>query len=108
MKVSVITDEIDADLERAAQVMAECGVRAAELRQLWDKNIVDAPTEYWQRAREILVRNDMHVVGIASPFFKCELPGDPADGPAGRLHNAQTRTIAEQPEVLERLLGVGK
>jgi sugar phosphate isomerase/epimerase len=102
MKVAVITDEIDADVERATAVMAEYGVHAAELRQIWDKNIVDAPREYWQRAKDILVARGMTVVGIASPFYKCALPGDPVEGPAGPMHSATARGLADQIEVLER------
>lgn len=102
MKLAVITDEIDADLERAVSVMAEYGVKGAELRQIWDKNIVDAPDEYWQRAKDILGRYDMQVVGIASPVYKCEMPGDPTEGPAGPLHSAAARGLADQMTVLER------
>jgi len=103
MEVSVITDEIDSDLERAVAVMSECGVRAAELRQIWDKNIVDAPRDYWERAREILARQNIKVVGIASPFYKCDLPG--VDGePTGRMHNAEVRGMDEQAQVLDRAI----
>jgi len=104
MEVSVITDEIDNDLERAAAVMVECGVRVAELRQIWDKNIVDAPREYWERARDIFARQDIRVAGIASPFFKCDLPGDTSSAPAGRMHSAQVRGLDEQTQVLDRAI----
>jgi len=104
MKLAVITDEIDADVERAADVMAEYGVKGAELRQLWDKNIVDASNDYWKRAKEILDRRGMNVVSIASPFYKCELPGDPTDGPSGPLHSAAARGLADQMAVLDRSL----
>ena len=104
MKVSVITDEIDCDLERAVAVMSDCGIRAAELRQIWDKNIVDAPREYWKRAKDILARQGMVVVGIASPFYKCDLPGDTAKVPPGRLHNAEVRGWDEQADVLGRAI----
>ena len=43
LKLAVITDEIDSDLGHALDVMAEYGVQGAELRQLWDKNIAEAP-----------------------------------------------------------------
>ena len=75
MKVAVITDEIDADLGHALDVMAEYGVRGAELRQIWDKNIAEAPQDYWRRAKDELDARGMTVVGIASPFYKCALPG---------------------------------
>ena len=108
MKVAVITDEIDADLGRALDVMAEYGVRGAELRQIWDKNIADAPEEYWQRAKRELDARGMTVVGIASPFYKCGLPGAEPDGPAGPLHSASARGLGDQIALLERCIEAAK
>lgn len=105
MKLAVITDEIDADVERAVSVMAEYGVTGVELRQIWDKNIVDAPDEYWQRVKDIVDRHGMTVVSIASPVYKCDLPGDPVvEGPAGPLHSATARGLADQMAVLDRAI----
>lgn len=104
MELAVITDEIDADLERALDVMAEYGVKAAELRGLWDKNIADAPLEYWQRAKNLLDTRGMHVVGIASPFYKCDLPGEEAEGPTGPLHSASARGLGDQIALLQHCI----
>lgn len=104
MELAVITDEIDADLERALDVMAEYGVKAAELRGLWDKNIADAPLEYWQRAKNLLDARGMHVVGIASPFYKCDLPGEEAEGPTGPLHSASARGLGDQIALLQHCI----
>ena len=104
MKLAVITDEIDAELGHALDVMAEYGVRGAELRQVWDKNIAEAPQEYWQRAKDLLDARGMTVVGIASPFYKCALPGVEADGPLGPLHSASARGLGDQIAVLERCM----
>jgi len=104
MKLAVITDEIDADLGHALDVMAEYGVRGAELRQIWDKNIAEAPQEYWQRAKDLLDARGMSVVGIASPFYKCDMPGAEPDGPAGPLHSASARGLGDQIALLERCI----
>ena len=104
MKTAVITDEIDADLGRALDVMAEYGVRGAELRQIWDKNISEAPLEYWRRAKRELDARGMTVVGIASPFYKCALPGAEPDGPAGPLHSASARGLGDQIALLEQCI----
>jgi len=101
MQIAVITDEIDADLAHALDVMAEYGVRGAELRGLWDKNIADAPPEYWHRAKALLDARGMHAVGIASPFYKCEMPGVTVEGEAGPLHSASARGLGEQIALLE-------
>jgi len=104
MKLAVITDEIDANLDHALAVMAEYGVRGAELRQIWDRNIAEAPQDYWQRAKDLLDARDMTVVGIASPFYKCALPGVEPDGPAGPLHSASARGLGDQIALLERCM----
>ncbi len=104
MELAVITDEIDADLGRALDVMAEYGVRGAELRTLWDKNIADAPRAYWERAKGLLDAHGMHAVGVASPFFKCDLPGAEAEGPAGPLHSASARGLGDQIALLEHCI----
>ena len=104
MKLAVITDEIDADLGHALDVMAEYGVLGAELRQVWDKNISDAPLEYWERAKRELDARGMTVAGIASPFYKCPLPGAEPDGPAGPLHAASARGLGDQIALLERCI----
>jgi sugar phosphate isomerase/epimerase len=104
MKLAVITDEIDTDLEHSLAVMAEYGVHGAELRQIWDKNIAEAPREYWQRAKDLLDARGMSVVGIASPFYKCDLPGAEPEGPAGPLHSASARGLGDQIALLERCI----
>ncbi len=101
MQLAVVTDEIDTDLAHALDVMLEYGVRGAELRGLWDKNIADAPPEYWQRAKALLDARGMHVVGLASPFYKCDLPGVSVEGEAGPLHSATARGLGEQIALLE-------
>ena len=106
MKMAVITDEIDADLGRALDVMAEYGVRGVELRSVWDKNIAEAPRGYWQRAKDLIDGRGMHVVGIASPFFKCDMPGveTAVDGPAGPLHSASARGLGDQIALLQHCI----
>jgi len=108
IKLSVITDEIDPDLDRALDVMLEYDVRGAELRQLWDKNIADAPQDYLDRARTAVQSRGMHVVGIASPFYKCDLPGSAPEGPAGPLHSATARGLADQIAMLERMIATAR
>jgi len=108
MQVAVITDEIDADLGHALDVMAEYGVTGAELRQVWDKNIADTNEDDWVRAKSLLDRHGMRVVGLATPFFKCDLPGEDSDGPAGPLHSATARGLGDQIALLEHCVAAAK
>ena len=103
MKLSVITDEISMDFEHALDVMLEYGAAGAELRSLWDTNIVDLPDDQIERAKRALDDRRMVVSCIASPLFKCDL-GDKEDTATGRTHQAQDRVLSQQMDVLERCI----
>ncbi|HEY3331897.1 MAG TPA: sugar phosphate isomerase/epimerase family protein [Capsulimonadaceae bacterium] len=107
MRIAVITDEIDNDFERALGVMAEYGVKNAEIRAVWDKNIADAPDEYIDRIKAIADKRKVKIVGIASPFYKCDLgDSNTSSGPSGPLHAATARSFAEQMAVLNRCIEI--
>jgi len=108
MQVSVITDEIDVDLEHALDVMNEYGVVSAEIRTIWDKNVADAPDEYIDRVKKIVTERGVKVVGIASPFYKCDLAGVESEEPAGSLHDAVVKGYDEQLSVLNRCIEIAK
>ncbi len=108
MELAVITDEIDSDLERALNVMAEYGVRHAELRGLWNKNIADMEPQDWQRAKDLLDARGMQVVSIASPFFKCDLPGEVHEGETGPLHSASARGLGDQMALLAHCIAAAR
>jgi sugar phosphate isomerase/epimerase len=108
MQLSVITDEIDSDLEHALDVMAEYGVRNAELRTIWDKNISDAPDEYIERVQRVIKDKGAKVIGIASPFYKCDLEDEAVEGPAGPLHSASARGLGAQIDLLNRCIEIAK
>ena len=104
MQPAVITDEIDADLDHALDVMAEYGVTKAELRQVWDKNIADTSPADWARIKASLDAHGVQVIGLATPFYKCDLPGAAVDGPAGPLHSASARGLGDQIALLEHCI----
>ena len=103
MKLSVITDEISMDFEHALDVMLEYGVTGAELRSLWDTNIVDLPDDQIERAKTALDDRGMVVSCIASPLFKCDLT-ETGGSATGRTHQAADRTLSQQMTVLERCI----
>lgn len=102
MKLSVITDEISQDFERALDVMQEYRVPGAELRCLWDVNIADMDEDGIARAKKLVADRGVEVSCIASPFFKCELFGE--GGEKGMTHGAHDRGLDEQMELLERCI----
>jgi sugar phosphate isomerase/epimerase len=100
-ELGVISDEISQDLERALEVAADYDVRAVELRGVWDQNIVEMAREDAQRARDLIRERGFRVCSIASPFYKCALPGAEGSG-GGAMHLAAERALGEQMEVLRR------
>ena len=103
MKLAVITDEISQDFAHALDVMLEYGVTGAELRGLWDTNISDLTDAQIERAVDELKQRDMHVVCLATPFYKCDLGGGPT-GVDGPLHLATPRPLADQMKILNRCI----
>lgn len=101
MKLAAITDEISMDLSHALGVMAEYGCAAAELRSAWDKNMADLSQEQLDEARRIVDASRMPVCCIASPLYKCDLPGSNV-AEKGPTHQASERTYADQMDLLRR------
>lgn len=109
MRLSVITDEISQDLGRALDVMAEYGCKDAELRNIYDKYIVDAGKDDLHKAELELSRRGFAVPCIDTPFFKCDLEGtNRAASPTGATHGAVSRGMDEQMQLLQRAIDLCK
>jgi sugar phosphate isomerase/epimerase len=106
MKLAAITDEISQDFAHALDVLLEYNITTAELRGLWDTNIADLTDAQVQRAKTELKSRGFKVVGLATPFYKCDMAhgaavGDIAPGP---LHLAPPRGLEQQFALLERCI----
>jgi sugar phosphate isomerase/epimerase len=107
MKLAAITDEISMDLDHALAVMQEYGCKGAELRSISDANIADLSDEQLDQARRVVEKRGIPVCGIASPLYKCDLPGW-YSGVKGPTHQAADRTFADQMALLKRCHHLGK
>jgi sugar phosphate isomerase/epimerase len=76
VRLSVITDEIDARLGESLDVCEEVGLRAVELRTVDDVPIVDYEPDALDALRQELDRRGFRVSAIASPFLKCDRGSD--------------------------------
>ena len=77
-EVGAVTDEFSPDsLDRALGAMSELDMTFAELRVVDGKNIIDHSDSEVDRVRARVEARGMRVVSIASPIFKCTLPGAP-------------------------------
>ncbi len=103
LPVAAITDEFASDLETAVRAMAGAGLTGAELRVLWDKNILNLGDEEIDRARSILAGAGLKAVSIASPLLKCVLPGsEPLDRRFERDVFGSAHTYEDQPRLMRR------
>lgn len=110
MRLSVITDEISQDLRHALSVMAEYGVREAELRNVYGKYIVEADEELLAKVEQDLKNAAMTVCCLDTPLFKCDL--DSADtattGATGPKHGARDLGREEQLHLLNRSIDLAQ
>ena len=107
--IAAITDEFSPDLEPALEVMAEIGMKAAELRVVFGKNILDLSDEELARAERILQARKFQVISIASPLLKCVLPGaPPVDGRFQHDVFASKHTFEDQPRLAERAFATAR
>ncbi|GAB4452745.1 MAG: sugar phosphate isomerase/epimerase [Armatimonadaceae bacterium] len=107
MRLSAITDEFSQDLGHALDIMREFGCKDAELRNVYNKYIVDADEEMLQKVEKELKRTQMSVPCIDTPFYKCDLEGD-TNIAAGPTHGAVTRTLEDQMHLLQHAIDLCK
>lgn len=108
MRLSVITDEISQDLRHALGVMREYGITDAELRNVYNKYIVDADEELLARVEADLKEAGMRVCCIDTPFFKCDLDGGNAGAQSGPTHGANSRDLDDQMTLLQHSIDLCK
>lgn len=101
MKLAAITDEISMDLDLALSVMGEYGCEAAELRAVWDVNIAELTESQLSEARRLLDKRGIGVCCIASPVYKCDLPGAKTSR-TGPMHQAAAKPYEEHFDLLKR------
>jgi len=79
VRLSVITDEISADMPTALRVAESLDIDAVEVRVVDDRNIVEHPADAWRRLAHDLAAGGFSCPVLDSPFLKeTPVPGDPA------------------------------
>lgn len=77
-KLGIITDELTENLEQALDFISSHSLAFCELRQLWNRNIMNLSREELDRAKQLIEKCRLQVSDIASPVFKYNLPEMPA------------------------------
>jgi sugar phosphate isomerase/epimerase len=103
-KLSVLTDELDQDLDHACSVAAkEFGLGFVELREVWSKNAMRLDAKEVEEAKRILDRYSLRVSAIASPVFKVDWAGAPKSPFSPKVADFKGDfTFQQQDELLER------
>src|SRR5690606_16428707 len=103
-RIASITDEFSpADPAAALAQMESIGMTGAELRVLWNKNIMDQSNDDLARLKDLLQTHKMEAISIASPLLKCVLPNAPDVDTRFQqdIFNSK-HTFEDQPALAER------
>ena len=76
--IAVITDEVSQDLDTVVDFAREFGLDGIELRSIWDKPPQDLGDAEIARIRDRTGEAGLSVVGVAAPFYKCDIGDDDA------------------------------
>jgi len=113
-KMGVITDEISQDLGRALGFISEYSLDYCELREMWDKNIMNLSREELTRAKQLVAKHHLKVSDIASPLYKYNLPEMPArpnekrDTFRANFTDDDTEDLLRRSFKIARLFGTNK
>jgi len=77
MKISIVTDEISADLETAIELGTEWGVRDFELRGFYTDRVPNLSVYQKERLGEVLATFDARIIAISPGLFKIPYPLGP-------------------------------
>jgi len=83
-KLSLFTDEVSQDFERAVMLAREYELDGIEIRSTWDKPPQALNTDDIRQMRDILRGTGLIVCSIASPFYKCAV-----DNPRERMEHLE-------------------
>ena len=72
-KIGVIGDEISQDFQTVVNVAKELNLDSIEIRSVWDKPPQELTESDIDEMKRILDGTGIQIVGIASPFFKCDI-----------------------------------
>jgi sugar phosphate isomerase/epimerase len=80
IKLGITTDEIDDDVQKAAQFLRDHNLKWAEVRNIWGPYNTDQPVEKVREAAKIFDENGVRVSILDTGFFKIPLPPDTPEG----------------------------
>lgn len=108
-RIGAITDEFSHDVTVAAEAMRELGMKGAELRVVGGRNVMDLSDAELDAALDVLGRNGLEVISIATPLLKCTLPDAPEiDSRFQQDIFASKHTFEDQQRLADRAFEIAK
>ncbi|HUY10237.1 MAG TPA: sugar phosphate isomerase/epimerase family protein [Candidatus Dormibacteraeota bacterium] len=110
MKLSVVTDEISADLETALELAKDWGAEGVEVRGVWGGRYPDVGEMWRRRVPELVQEAGLPVAAISPGLFKIPLPSPQPDATKilrwedAQVFEAHQRIEALADDHLHRLL----
>ena len=108
MYLSFLPDEMQGiSFEESLRIGAELGLRWAEMRSVDGVNCIDLNDDQVEAAKKLLDKYGMRVSALATPFFKCTMPGldHKASGP---MHAAREMSYEEHLSLIKRGAEIAK
>jgi sugar phosphate isomerase/epimerase len=107
MHLSYLPDEMKIDFETSLRLGSVWGLRYADIRTVDGVNVLDLTEAQIARTKDLLNQYGMRVAAVATPFFKCTLPGLAEEG-LGDMHSARPLSYADHVELLPRGVAVAQ
>jgi sugar phosphate isomerase/epimerase len=101
MFLSYLPDEMKIDFARSLALGAEWGIRSVDVRSIDGVNVIDLTPAQLARAQAQIAQHGMQVAAVATPFYKCTLPGH-EEAILGDMHSARPLTYADHVRLLRR------
>lgn len=101
MYLSYLPDEMNVSFEEALKIGKELGITCIEVRAVDGVNCIDLTDSQVERAKQLIDEYGMKVSAVATPFFKCTMPGldHKASGP---MHAAREMSYEENLSLIRR------
>jgi len=104
--LSVILDEIDVDIMQAALIAKAAGLEAVELRMAFGKNIVALSDSQLLKIKRYLQLVGLQVCALATPLFKCFIPGEEGKGKVGDQFGFQAPDYSTHRNLIGRIVEI--
>ena len=72
-KIGLIGDEVSQDFQTVVNLSTEFNLDSIEIRSVWDKPPQELTFKDVEEMKRILEGTDLQIIGVASPFFKCDI-----------------------------------